>query len=162
MDTEDRGARAEAGMAMWKATGSTFTGLLESSGPLPLSLGAGSLDGLLRQERLLVAGGCAEEQGLAEDCGDKEEEEEEEGVAVAACSADGLAWTWFNFSDAAVVAAAAAWLLQLLLLSLPPSELAFPFSMAESCGLSELRVAAAAGEPGCDWPVEPSVPRGWT
>ena len=99
-----------------------------------------------------MARGCAE-QGLAEDVADCGEEE------AAECSANGLAWrpgwTLLTFSDDA------AWLLQLLLSSLLP-EFAFPFSKAESCGLSELRVAAAAGEPGCDRLVEPSVPRDWT
>ena len=116
-----------------------------------MSLGAGSLDGLLRQERLLVARGCAE-QGLAEDVADCGEEE------AAECSADGGArwpgWTLLTLSGVA------AWLLQLLLSSLLPA-LALPFSKAESCGLSELRArAAATGEAGCDRPVEESVPRG--
>ena len=115
-----------------------------------MSLGAWSLDGLLRQERLLVARGCAE-QGLAEDVADCGEEE------AAECSADGLAWRpgWTLL----ILSGVAAGLLQLLLSSLRP-ELAFPLSKAESCGLSELR--AAAGEPGCDRPVDGFVPRGWT
>lgn len=134
METEDQGARlavAAAALCLCaSAGGSSFMGLCEWSGPFPLSVGPWLLlllllDGLLRQERLLVA------------CGSVERGEEEEDAAAVECSNAGLAaapwrpgWTLLIFSEEGPPWL--PWLLWLLLLSLPVALLAFPFSKAES------------------------------
>lgn len=85
MESEDQGARPLGGFC------SGFPGLWESSEPFPLSVGPRLLDGLLRQERLLVLGGSAT-------CG--------EGVAVAESGEDvtecsDAGWTLLIFSEEA-------------------------------------------------------------
>lgn len=70
METEEGQGARQAGTECWWAPpeGSTFIGLWESSNPLPLRVGPRllELDGLLRQERLLVVWGSAEQgEGVA-------------------------------------------------------------------------------------------------